>query len=284
MAKFGSGEAVALMKIGFPIWYGYGDRIRGIILEAAEAGFDYIEVSLDYPWPLAGDWRLEEVVGEILDRGLSAAFHAPWRDIRLASPIGAVRRASVRALEKFMSRVSKYPCDYAVVHVSSDQAVDRIPRLREECVASAVKSIREILSSKTMSSIRIVCENVREDLEMFKRIISEAGVEVCLDVSHAICVAARSSRRNGLEEEARAWIRGLGSMIRVLHISGVRFEGNWVRDHLTITRDDRYLKLVKEELEGLAVENLLLEVFEDPGGGEARPIQLRGVVECLRKG
>jgi len=271
------------MRIGFPIWYGYGDRLQKMISEAADVGFDYIEVSLDYPWPFRGAYRLEDVIRDAFDHGLSIAFHAPWRDIRLASPISEVRKTSVKAFEEFMAKVSRYSCDYVVVHLSSDQAVDRIPQIREEYIASAVKSVKEILSLESLSSLKIVFENVREDLDTFKRIVSEAGSEVCLDVSHAICLAARSSKKNKLDEEVKRWIRELGSLIRVMHFSGLRFMGNWVRDHVIIPKDDRYLKLVKEELRNLNVENFLLEVFEDPDKGEVHPPQLREVVEFLKK-
>jgi len=271
------------MKIGFPIWYGYGEKLTRMISEAASVGFNYIEISLDYPWPFRGRYALEGVIDEALDVGLSIAFHAPWRDIRLASPIEEVREASVKAFKRFLDEVSKYPCDYVVVHLSSDQAIDRIPEIRNEYVNSAVKSIKEIKSIGDLSGLRIVFENVREDVVTFKQIISKADSEVCLDVSHAICLAVRNSKRNRLDEEVKAWIGGLKDRIRVIHFSGLKFIGNWVKDHILVRKDDRYLKLVKSELENLRVENFLLEVFEDPDRGEVYPSQLREVVEFLKR-
>jgi len=74
-------------KLGFPVWYGYGFEISRIIEEARDTGFDYIEVSIDHPWPRGGEPSLDEVVRLIKGSGLSTGFHAPWRDLRLSSPL-----------------------------------------------------------------------------------------------------------------------------------------------------------------------------------------------------
>ncbi len=270
------------MKLGFPIWYGYGERIWKFIDEAEEAGFNYLEISLDYPWPFRGKPKLGEVVRKALDEGFSIAFHAPWRDIRPASPIEEVRNSSVAALKKFMSEVAEHSADYIVLHLSTDQAVDRIPEIGEESINAAVESIKELKSFTRSLGLRMVVENVREDLHRFKRIVLESDSEVCLDVSHAICSIVRNGGRGRIEEELITWITELKDRVKVLHFSGVKFMENRVKDHFLVDENDHYLKLVKKELKLLNIENFLLECFEDPDHGEVTPMRLAPAVKFLK--
>ena len=271
------------MKIGFPLWYGQGGGISRLIHEAERSGFDYFELSLDYPWPFRGKPRIDDVVREIVDRSFSLAFHAPWRDIRLASPFDEVRSSSVKVVKDFINRVAEYASDYVVLHVSTDQAVDRIHEVAEESVEAAVSSLIELEDFARSFGLRIVAENVREDLRAFEKIVSKSGVEVCLDVSHAICSAARRGGRGRIEKVVEDWVSSLKERVRVIHFSGVRFLDNRVEDHYTVSEDDRFLKLVKKKLPLMSVENFLLECFKNPSGEEATPSMLSSIVKLLKK-
>jgi len=270
------------MKIGFPIWYGQWRGLQVLMSEISKSGFDYIEISLDYPWPFKGDLKIGEVVRLAESEGLSAAFHGPWRDIRLSSPIERIRSASVEAFKAFIEEISGFECDYLVVHLSTDQAVDRIPLIRDEVVESAVKSVEELSSFGRGLGLRIVFENVKEDLPEFREIISKTGSEICLDISHAVCASVRKGRKNDLEGNVLKWIKEFGDRIRVMHFSGMKFIGNRVKDHLMTDESDRFLQLVKRELKGLRVENFLLEIFEEIDQGEVSPRRLAKIVKYLR--
>jgi len=271
------------MKIGFPFWYGYGRDFEEIIDEVVEAGFDYLEISLDYPWPSGGEFSLREVIHRALKDNLAIAFHGPWRDIRLSSPIERVRKVSVELFKSLVEEISGYGCEYLVVHLSTDQAIDRIPSVKKESIKAAAESARELNAFVKERGLKIVFENVREILQDFLEITSRANSKVCVDVSHIICTAVRNKKKNQLKKEIINWIASLRDKIEVIHYSGVKFFGNWVKDHLVTDEKDEYLQLVKKEMKALDVKYFLLEIFEDMHRKEVRPKHLSGLVSFLKE-
>ena len=272
-----------MLRLGFPIWYGYGERVEGLIREARKIGFDYLEVSLDYPWPFKGSFQLGEVVEAAFSEGLSIAFHAPWRDLRLSSPFEDVRSASLKIFEKVVSEISNYEADYLVVHLSTDQAADRIEEIRDEVLDAALSSVDSLKGISKSFGLRLVVENVREDLEMFRKIASRAS-RICLDVGHVIVSTVRRLGRERVDEELERWLEALRDKVEVVHYSGVRFEGRWVRDHQLTDSSDKYLRRIKNELKEMKPRGLLLEVFEGRGEDEhARPSHLADAVSFLKK-
>lgn len=272
-----------MFKLGFPVWYGYGGRVSELIREAKKTGFDYLEVSLDYPWPFKGSFQLSEVVKTALSEGLLISFHAPWRDLRFSSPFQDIRRASLEVFEKVVSEISRYESDYLVVHLSTDQAADRIEEIRDEVLDAALNSVDYLKRISESFGLRLVVENVREDLEMFKRIALRAS-RICLDVGHVIISTVRRLGKERVDEELERWLDALKDRIEILHYSGVRFEGKWIRDHQLTDSSDKYLKYIKKKLREVKLRGLLLEVFE--GGGEdehVRPSQLAEAVSFLKK-
>lgn len=270
-----------MYKLGFPIWYGYGSEIREMVDEAGKVGFDYVEVSIDYPWPWGGGLRLSEVVRMVREAGLSLGFHAPWRDLRLSSPLEEIRMASVKLFERAVSELSSYECDYVAVHLSTDQAADRIEEIRDEVVEAAVRSAEELMEISRSLGIRLLVENVREDLDMFARIASRSG-GVCLDIGHVIVSAARRLGRDSVDAELDRWLKALKEKVAAIHYSGVRFNGKHARDHQLTSSSDKYLQVLKGWLGELKPRNILLEVFEGLGENHARPSQLADAVRFLK--
>ncbi len=272
-----------MLRLGFPIWYGYGERVEELIREARKTGFDYLEVSLDYPWPFKGSFQLSKVVKAALSEGLSIAFHAPWRDLRLSSPFEDIRNASLKVFEKVISEISSYEIDYLVVHLSTDQAADRIEEIREEVLDAALSSVDSLKGISENLGLRLVVENVREDLDMFRKIASRAS-RICLDVGHVIISTVRRLGRERVDEELERWLDALKDRIEIMHYSGVRFEGKWVRDHQLTDSSDKYLRRIKNKLKEIKPRGFLLEVFEGRGEDEhVRPSHLADAVSFLKK-
>ncbi len=268
-------------KLGFPIWYGYGSEIRKIVEEARETGFDYIEVSIDHPWPRGGEPGLDKVVKLIRDTGLSLGFHAPWRDLRLSSPFNEIRDASIKVSERIISILSIYECDYLVIHLSTDQAVDRINEVRGDVVEAAVKSAETLTKICKDLGIKLLVENVHEDLEMFERMTSKSG-GVCLDIGHVIISTIKRLGRESLGEELEKWLTSLKDSITVIHYSGVRFNGKYARDHQLTDSSDKYLRLLKSWLNIISPRHILLEVFEGVGDEHVWPRQLADAAHFLK--
>ncbi|MEM2188858.1 MAG: sugar phosphate isomerase/epimerase [Nitrososphaerota archaeon] len=271
----------AMHKLGFPIWYGYGPEISKIVEEAHRIGFDYIEISIDYPWPRGGEPSLSEVMKTIRGLGLSLGFHAPWRDLRLSSPFDEIRNASIKIFEKIALELSAYECDYLVAHLSTDQAVDRIDEIRGEVVEAAIASAETLVEICRSLGLRLLVENVREDLEMFERIASRAD-GVCLDLGHVIISTARRLERDKIDAELERWLSSLKDKMEAIHYSGVKFDGKHARDHQLTDSSDKYLRLLKRWLTELRPRHILLEVFEGAGEEHAWPRQLADAVRFLK--
>jgi sugar phosphate isomerase/epimerase len=268
-------------KLGFPVWYGYGFEISRIIEEARDTGFDYIEVSIDHPWPRGGEPSLDEVVRLIKGSGLSTGFHAPWRDLRLSSPFEEVREASVKVFEKIALDLSVHECDYLVAHLSTDQAIDRIYEIRDEVVEAAVKSAETLAEICRGLGIMFLVENVREDLEMFERVASRAD-GVCLDIGHVIISTYKGYGRGNIDAELERWLTSLRGRVVAIHYSGVKFDGKYARDHQLTNSSDRYLRILRGHLGELRPRYILFEVFDGVGEEHAWPRQLADALRFIR--
>jgi sugar phosphate isomerase/epimerase len=268
-------------KLGFPVWYGYGSEIGRIVEEAHGTGFDYIEVSVDHPWPRGGEPSLSEVAKLIRGSGLSIGFHAPWRDLRFSSPFDEVRETSVKVFERVASDLSSHECEYLVVHLSTDQAIDRIDEIRGEVVEAAVRSAETLTEICRSLGLRLLVENVREDLEMFELIASRAD-GVCLDIGHVIISTYKKHGRERIDVDLKRWMASLKDSVVAIHYSGVKFDGKHARDHQLTDSSDRYLRLLKSRLGELRPRYILFEVFEGMGEEHAWPRQLADALHFLR--
>jgi len=268
-------------KLGFPIWYGYGLEISRIVEEACETGFDYIEVSIDHPWPRGGEPSLADVVRVIRGSGLSIGFHAPWRDLRLSSPLEEVREASIRVFERIALDLSAYECDYLVAHLSTDQAVDRIDEIRDEVMKAAVKSVEMLTGICRGLGLKLLVENVHENLEMFEKVASRAD-GICFDIGHVIISTHKRRGRESIDAELEKWMRSLRDRVVTIHYSGVKFDGKYARDHQLTDSSDRYLHLLKNHLGELRPRYILFEVFEGVGEEHVWPRQLADALHFLR--
>ena len=74
-----------MRRYGWAAWKGHLERWKELAEEAKAAGFDYVELSLDYPLVLQED-KVAEALKVLKDVGLAYSFHAPWRGVDLATP------------------------------------------------------------------------------------------------------------------------------------------------------------------------------------------------------
>jgi len=100
------------MKIGSSVWYGHRPLAKKFG-ELLDAGFEYFEISLDYPFPEKGD----EIKEALHDFGIQPAFHASL-DILLACPRDEIFRSSMKVLEKCLNFAAKFETLYFNFHAT----------------------------------------------------------------------------------------------------------------------------------------------------------------------
>jgi len=277
--------------IGFPLWLGDRHKFALKIDEARDVGFDYIELSLDYPWPIPDEETPRKIASRARSAGLDVAIHGSWRDVRLASPVNEVREASLSYVSRTFEIAKKFEPRYVVLRISTDQAVNEVKELEQLVVGAAIQSARELTELASELGMTVLFENIPwsfcSTMEHMKKLVSsvsEAGL--CFDIGHAWLQALKSDegRKVSAEEVLDKWVEELGNKIQAVHAHDCLIKDGRIQEHVTPSLDSpliRYLSRLKER--NLNVRFVVLEVFRRPDGREASPRDLAKLVEYLRR-
>lgn len=230
-----------------------------------KAGYSLAEVSLDYPWPYSGDFP--GVVAEIKGLGLDLAFHAPWRDIQLASPYPEVSRASLEALKKVIDKVGDYAPVYIVFHLQTREEVE----LSEEYVSSVKGVVSELGDYARSRGIRPLLENtfggLSESPELFVDIMKSAGLGACLDVGRLL---PRDSYGNFSLDTIERWIKAVGDRIETLHLHTVGRRKGRVTEHFSFLGSETLFSMIVKRARSYNPNLIVtIEVFYTHTGNDA---------------
>jgi sugar phosphate isomerase/epimerase len=277
--------------IGFPIWLGDKDKFESKVSEAHGTGFDYIELSFDYPWPVPDEETPRKIAKYAWSAGLKVAIHGSWRDMRLASPVSEVREASLGYVSKTFWIAQKLEPEYVVLHISTDQAVNEVKELESLVTEAAVQSARELTELASKLGIMLLFENVPSSfcssVEHVKKLVSsvsEAGI--CLDVGHAWLQALKSSKekKTRIEEVVDKWVEELRNKIRAVHVHDCLIKEGRIQEHVAPSLDSPSIRsLLRLRGRNSSVHFVVLEVFRRSDGKEAGPRDLVKLVEHLRR-
>lgn len=276
-----------MVKVGYTIWYGDHKYLEDRIRRVYELGFNYIELSLDYPWPYINTDKFIESIRKIVkEYGLGVAIHGPWRDIRLASPVSEIREASLKVVIRVLNLISQLDPLYFNLHMISEEAI-KFNSVKRDVLKAAAKSLESILSEADRLGIDVTIENnvdgIMSEPEHFislKNIINREFY-ICLDVAHALIPYLKRGDESP-NSILDYWIASLYDFTTLtIHLSDIERVGSCIFEHLIfghgILNFNQILNRVKR-VNGL--EYILLEVFwcKDESG-ERKIIQL----EDLRK-
>ena len=271
------------MLKGYPLWRESFEDLKGMVLSVKEVGFDYVELSMDYPLPEMKE-ELERFVEETKKWELYRAYHAPWRGLHIGIPWERVRKAVVDFMKDMALLSRKYLGDYLVVHISVDEKVNK--KIRGSLKEKMKKSIEELSNFGLENKIEIYFENVvtrcctlPEDVGEFADQID--GFKLCWDVGHAISVhILRGGDASEAVDVLDTWSKSLWKNIRCVHVHDVLVNGKKVKSHrppgLTYSLKD----LVKA-VSRTNAQYMLLEVFYDKEGNELNPKKVSGLVKEL---
>ncbi|MEM4576506.1 MAG: sugar phosphate isomerase/epimerase family protein [Candidatus Nezhaarchaeales archaeon] len=280
-----------MVLIGFPLWLGDKAKFKYKVDESHKAGFDFIELSLDYPWPVPDSSTPKKIADYIREAGLDLAVHGSWRDIRLASPIDEIREASVKYTLKLLEITEGLEPKYVVLHVSTDQAIEEARNFGQSIIDATSASIQTILDFAFENGLTILFENVPSNfcssIDHIKRaILSVEGSEICFDVGHAQVQAVRSSNWKEVEVDVviDEWFKNLGSKIRGVHVYDCLVEGGWINEHVAPSTSSKsiksLLKWIKDEKS--RVNFVVIEAFKDAKGNEIGPRKLTSLVRQVK--
>ncbi|RLF21921.1 MAG: hypothetical protein DRJ68_02370 [Thermoprotei archaeon] len=279
-----------MVRVGFPLWIGDRGNFEAKLKEAYEAGFDFIELSLDFPWPIPDSSTPNLIARAMKEMGLDIALHGCWRDVKLASPISEVREASVKYVVRILDCCKALEPAYVVFHVSTDQAVSEANEYEQLIVDSAVKSVKEVVSYASKRGLEVVFENVPHQfcasldqaVKLFRQV---NGCKVCFDVGHAYAHSVRRNRNVDLYELVNSWLRELRDLIKCIHVYDCLVQGRWIDEHITPTTTSHSIKALIEASRSWSFKPafIVIEAFKNPDGGDAKPGDLVDVVELLKR-
>ena len=226
--------------IALPVWPKAGSVVKALE-RANEYGFDYVEVSLDYPWPERLKGRaLEEVKEARAKYGVAVAIHAPWRDVALASPRPQLREASLKLFEECLGFASSVEALYFNVHVATREAW-AIKGVKERIEEAALDSVKRLAGRARELGVELTVENNPEPLfgvpSMLKPLLSVEGVKLCLDVGH-VAYANWLVQQRGVEAfkhevaELEGWVKAFKEKVLVGHLHDYVAEDKEFQDHL----------------------------------------------------
>ncbi|MEM4699824.1 MAG: sugar phosphate isomerase/epimerase family protein [Candidatus Nezhaarchaeales archaeon] len=226
--------------VALPVW----PKVKSLakaLEKANEYGFDYVEASLDYPWP-------EELRGTALRKikeakemfGVKLAIHAPWRDVALASPRQCLREGALRLFEECLEFSAKVEALYFNVHVTTHEAWT-IEGVRREIEGAALASISHLAAKAREAGVRLTIENNPEPLfgvpGMLKPLVEVDGVRLCLDVGHVAytnwIIEGRGLKAfEGEVASLEEWIESFKGKVLVGHVHDYIANERSFQDHL----------------------------------------------------
>jgi len=277
---------LSLRKVGFSLWYGNKEREKLLEL-MREKGFDYVEISIDYPWPYE-NLSFQAIVKRAYDLGFKIGFHGPWRDLRLASPINEVAEASKKVVEKVLENISRFEPEYFNLHLISEEiTIDR--KVTEEVIRKANETVKFLENLSNKYSVTITLENNPHGHFAYPTYfaqISLGNLKFCLDVGHAIIAYYNAGETSytplGVVSD---WINTLGKdKIYVIHLHDVvRKNENYVNHYFFGLGILNLKEISKYICERTNTQYILFETFRKNRDNKAKPLKESEVLDVVRK-
>lgn len=226
---------------------------------AQEAGYDFVELSLDAPWPDGLD--PVDLADRADDLGVGLGIHAPWRDQSLAHPREPLARAAREIAQDCLAIARTAGADYIVFHVDAS-GFRNYPR--EDVVEQGLQTAHASLQALARSAgdeVDVVVENTASPLgtpdEMAEFLAPLGEVGFCLDPGHAAIQAHHEGESWSVED----WLGALEDAWTLTHLMDVVETDGRIRDHLLPGAGELDLDAVLDATEQAGVSRVLVEAF-----------------------
>ena len=280
-----------MVRIGMNLWFKDMGRLRDLLPRAHAAGMEFVEISLDYPFGIAELEPLKNMVMRVAERGLKIAFHAPWQEIHLASPLEPIRHASVEVMKRTLELAQRFEALYVVVHVTSCQAhCKKLSASNNPCVEAGVRSLAELRDYAEKLGVELYPENTGGaccgKIDQFSSVVTRSGLYACLDVAHAVTsnpeLVKRLPQRIELAEVVDEWSAALDNRVALLHLHGVRRRSNGsIESHTDFEQCTLDIKRIVRRLRG-SLRFVLFEIFRHSSGNPFDPLRVTHLVKEFR--
>ena len=281
------------MKFAMPIWY--GDRpLRSVFERAHRLGFDYIEFSLDYPWPdelTGGEVELLEKLGE--EYGLGLAFHGPWAGKVISHPRDEISDACMKIYEKCLKFAGRFRPLYFNFHQKGHAATSGFEEIKRRIWDRALETTRAIVDLGREDGFPVTVENNEDSffgrpkfIEFLLEKIND--LNFCLDVGHAMISKWEIQRQAKGEEpsektEIEDWFDLFGGRILTVHLHDCLIkEDSRPVDHLVIGKGDLDFEDIAKAIKKTRCKHILIETYYRERGVFATEEDLKNNLEFCR--
>ncbi len=248
------------------MWYGDLPFERRISF-LKTVGYNYVELSLDYPFPESLDANELRDILESFEMGI--AFHAPL-DVFIAQPRDEIFRASMKVVEKCVDFVSNFETIYYNFHLTYFCPTREFEKVKEKILENGRKACEFIVEKAENFGFEACLEF---DRNFDERVLVE-GLKICLDIGHFAL-----ANRKDFANELKNFVGRFGDRILVAHVHDCDVERKV--DHITLGNGKLDLKGI---LDTIRAEFFTLETFwRDSERGELRDIDIIYDYETLRR-
>lgn len=280
------------MKFGLPVWYGNITSLEDEIERVGSLGFDYVEISLDYPWPeLVGKPERKRLASIGKKAGVHFAFHAPPEGVEIASPSEAVRKAAVGFLKRQMKWCRDFKPAYFNFHCESGEDYGIYDNETEgdvlllRTLESCRRSASELADFSGKAGFQSTLENTPDPVfgisANLDYVLSQGkcGAKLCLDLGHLEIVNRISKKALGKPDRTpEQWAKLAGERIKTIHLHAVR-KGS---DHYPVFSDRGQAKAAFSVVsKKTRATHTTIEIMKEQRG-PVEKVSDRTLAKCLR--
>lgn len=251
--------------IGRLVWYGDFPLNRKLEL-LREVGYEYVELSLDYPFP--DELNSRELEDLLSSYEMNISFHSPL-DVFVAQPRDEIFEASLKIVERCLDFASKFETLYYNFHITYFSPTREFDKVKKKILENGRKACEFILSKSEEYGFHACLEYDRNFDEKFL----VDGLRICLDIGHF----ALANKKN-FEKELRKFVAEFGSRILVCHVHDCEPEKRV--DHISLRRGKLDFQFIFSHLKA---EHYTIETFwRDSEKNELRDVDVIYDYEVLK--
>ncbi len=260
-----------MVYVGIPLWIGsfINHSVEEITKLLLDNKIDFVELSIDYPWPQKQDDLLRKVILSFTN-DFKIAIHAPWRDLPLASPYNNIRKAVVSELLEIIDNIYRVygEIEYIIFHPLTMQRIELFDN-RKDVIDALRNSLIEI-ATKLPKKTYLLIENLTRgfgseisDLVEALDTIKYNNVGLCLDIGHLASRYIREITESNIYSDFYEYLKDVIGIIGktpvpVIHMHDVDDKG---REHLIIGDGGLSFKTIYKLIRVLKPKYIVYEMF-----------------------
>jgi sugar phosphate isomerase/epimerase len=274
------------MYIGLPFYIGNINEMNPRIL--SNLGIDFVEISLNYPWPNKIKNKEVEYFKKLKENGIDIAFHSPRAGVQLFHPSSIISRSAFEEIKKSIKFAKKFEPLYFVLHQNLD--VVGFQYLKDEILKN-IHNYCRFFNKISKKKFTISFENNDRKFlgspNQFEFLFSYPNIFLTLDIGHVFIskYEIESSFVPITKEkiDLEVWIKKFKNKIIGIHLHDVIKINGRMYDHIKLGDGKLNLKNIFKELNCTKCQFILIESFYSKERREIKLSERKKEIDYVRK-